>query len=413
VDHLIDLAREDPDLVVGLDFAFSLPAWFLGERGLETARELWELVAAEGEVWLERCEPPFWGRTGSTKPADVPVFRETERRVRSATGARPKSVFQIAGPGAVGTGSLRGMPHLLRLAEAGFSVWPFDGADLPLVVEIYPRLFSVGVVKSDPEARRRYLERRYPRLAPETREEAARSSDAFDAAVSALAMDRHRPQLTSLEPAEDPRVRKEGRIWWPEGTTSSPRRVPILERGLVYTSRLHADQTRKGPDGTPYVAHLLGVCSLTLEAGGDEEQAAAALLHDAAEDQGGRERLEEIRARFGDRVARIVEGCTDTFEAPKPDWRPRKEAYVARLGEESAEVLFVACADKLYNARAILRDHRRVGDEVFRRFRAEREGTLWYYRAVADAFVDSELDSWLVDELERTVAELERRAARL
>jgi len=186
-----------------------------------------------------------------------------------------------------------------------------------------------------------------------------------------------------------------------------------LERALLYAAQLHAGQTRKGPDGIPYIGHLLGVCSLTVEAGGDEDQAIAALLHDGPEDQGGRETLEEIRRRFGDRVAGIVEACTDTFEKPKPEWRRRKERYLEHLeaesaNPESADALLVACADKLYNARAILQDYNRHGDEVFERFRPDKEATLWYYRAVTDALSRSTLESWLLDELERTVAELER-----
>lgn len=182
--------------------------------------------------------------------------------------------------------------------------------------------------------------------------------------------------------------------------------VTRFRRALSYTAGIHANQKRKGPDGTPYIAHLLGACSLVLEAGGDEDQAIAALLHDAAEDQGGRRRLEDIRERFGDRVANIVEACTDTFESPKPEWRSRKEAYVSRLSDEPEDALLVACADKLYNVRAILRDFRRVGPRVFERFTAEVEDTLWYYRSLADAFVESDLESWLVDELERTVNDL-------
>lgn len=183
-----------------------------------------------------------------------------------------------------------------------------------------------------------------------------------------------------------------------------------LETALAYAARLHAGQTRKGGEEIPYIAHLLGVCSLTLEAGGDEDQAIAALLHDAAEDQGGRETLEEICGRFGDRVASIVEACTDTFEDPKPAWRRRKERYLEHLESVPPEALLVACADKLYNARAILQDHRRLGDEVFERFRAGKEATLWYYRSVAEALSSSGLESWLVDELALAVAELDRAA---
>lgn len=185
----------------------------------------------------------------------------------------------------------------------------------------------------------------------------------------------------------------------------------LLKDALAYATTLHADQTRKGTDEVPYISHLLGVCSMVFEAGGDEEQAVAALLHDAAEDQGGREQLGKIERRFGDRVAGIVEACTDTFETPKPEWRPRKEAYVEHLRQASPDALLVACADKLYNARAILRDFRRHGAAVFERFTASRAETLWYYLAVADALADSELESWMVDELRRTVRDLVREAA--
>jgi GTP pyrophosphokinase len=197
----------------------------------------------------------------------------------------------------------------------------------------------------------------------------------------------------------------------PDGTDTESTDDSLLDRAFELARRLHAGQKRKGPDPTPYVAHLLGVCSLTLEAGGDEDQAVAALLHDAAEDQGGRDRLEEIRSRFGDRVADIVEACTDTFEDPKPEWCPRKDRYVSQLADESTDALLVACADKLYNARAILRDHRRVGDEVFERFTGGKDGTLWYYRSLVEAFRASELETWLVDELERTVTELSSAAS--
>jgi GTP pyrophosphokinase len=176
-----------------------------------------------------------------------------------------------------------------------------------------------------------------------------------------------------------------------------------------FAHRLHADQRRKGPDGVPYVAHLVGTSSLVLEAGGDEEQAIAALLHDAAEDQGGEDVLEEIRERFGERVARIVDGCSDTLEHPKPPWRERKEAYLASLPGKPVDVLLVSCADKLYNARAILRDHRRVGDALWERFDASAEATAWYYRGLLDGFRASQLESWLVDELEQTVAAIEGR----
>lgn len=184
-------------------------------------------------------------------------------------------------------------------------------------------------------------------------------------------------------------------------------KLSVFQQALLYAAKIHADQTRKDPEETPYIAHLLGVCSLVLEAQGDDEQAIAALLHDAAEDQGGHGRLAEIREIFGDRVADLVAACTDTFQVPKPEWKARKESYVSSLGDQSTKALLVVCADKLYNARAILRDYRIHGDSVFGRFTGGKSGTLWYYRAIADRLQASGLDSWLVDELRRTVETLE------
>ena len=141
-DFLIDEASRTPELVVGLDFAFSLPSWFLESRGLPDGPALWHLVASEGETWLAGCEPPFWGRPGRRRPDLLEDLRRTDRDAPAIGGIRPKSVFQIGGAGAVGTGSLRGMPVLERLRDAGFSVWPFDAPRWPCVIEIYPRLLT-------------------------------------------------------------------------------------------------------------------------------------------------------------------------------------------------------------------------------------------------------------------------------
>ena len=178
-----------------------------------------------------------------------------------------------------------------------------------------------------------------------------------------------------------------------------------FERALVYASRIHASQVRKG-SGVPYVSHLLGVAALVLEGGGDEDQAIAALLHDAAEDQGGEPRIADIRAHFGDRVARIVRACTDTTEDPKPEWRTRKRRYIAHLPEEEPDVWLVSVADKLHNARSILADYRLHGDPIFDRFTGAKEGTLWYYRALVDAYRRIGFESPLLDELRRTVTTL-------
>jgi (p)ppGpp synthase/HD superfamily hydrolase len=184
-----------------------------------------------------------------------------------------------------------------------------------------------------------------------------------------------------------------------------------FEEALAYASRLQAGQTRKGTD-IPYVSHLLAVAAIVLEHGGDEDEAIAALLHDAVEDQGGAPTREEIRRRFGDRVTEIVEGCTDAEVVPKPPWRERKERYVARLRDASPSVRLVSCADKLHNARSILADYWTCGDELWERFRGGREGTLWYYRALVGAFREHG-PSPLVDELERTVVEIERLASNI
>ncbi|MCR4414212.1 MAG: HD domain-containing protein [Thermoguttaceae bacterium] len=175
---------------------------------------------------------------------------------------------------------------------------------------------------------------------------------------------------------------------------------------LVYAARLHASQRRKG-SGAPYVSHLLRVCGIALEHGADEDEAIAALLHDAVEDQGGRARLDEIRARYGDRVAEIVAGCSDTDQTPKPPWRQRKEAYLAHLPEATPSMRLVSAADKLDNVRSILADYLDSGDAVFARFKGGREGTLWYHRRIVEILKQLGRNR-LVDELDRTVGELER-----
>jgi (p)ppGpp synthase/HD superfamily hydrolase len=177
---------------------------------------------------------------------------------------------------------------------------------------------------------------------------------------------------------------------------------------LSYAAALHAEQRRKLA-GEPYVAHLLAVAAIVMEYGGDEDEAIAALLHDAVEDQGGAATRDEIRRRFGETVAGIVDGCTDTAESPKPPWRQRKEAFIARLRHATPSVRLVVAADKLHNARAILREHRRLGQSLWGHFRGGRDGTLWYYRTVVDTLQRAETTA-LVEELDETVRQLERLA---
>lgn len=179
-----------------------------------------------------------------------------------------------------------------------------------------------------------------------------------------------------------------------------------FNRAFAYAREAHAGQLRKGTP-IPYVSHLLAVAALVLEDGGTETEAMAALLHDAAEDRGGEERLREIRERFGDDVARIVIECSDTTEQPKPAWHERKRAYIQHLQTEvSDSAVRVSLADKLHNARAMLLDYREHGDALWERFNAPAADQLWYYRALADAFT-ARTPSRLAAELDRTVTELE------
>lgn len=176
-----------------------------------------------------------------------------------------------------------------------------------------------------------------------------------------------------------------------------------FDDALRYAHDLHRDQTRKGTP-IPYVSHLMTVSALVIEHGGNEDQAIGALLHDAAEDQGGAETLEEIRRRFGDAVAEIVHDCTDAWVEPKPDWRRRKEDYLAKLPMKPAQSLLVSLADKVHNAEAILFDYRALGDALWSRFNGGRDGTRWYYQSLAGVFVES-LPGRLSDRLSKAVAD--------
>ena len=213
VDWLLRCLQENPQTIVGLDFAFSFPAWFLRERSLKNAFELWDTAARDGEKWLQECQPPFWGRPGKPRPNIEGHYRQTELRLSSVRGIRPKSVFQIGGAGAVGTGSIRGMPFLSRMRREGCAIWPFDDPRDPLVIEIYPRILTGPVVKSSHEDRSVYL-KRWPALTADIRSRTAASEDAFDALVSALVMDAHIDEMKSLEAGDD-LSRLEGEIWIP------------------------------------------------------------------------------------------------------------------------------------------------------------------------------------------------------
>lgn len=184
-----------------------------------------------------------------------------------------------------------------------------------------------------------------------------------------------------------------------------------FDDALLHASRLHKRQTRKGSD-VPYITHLLAVAAIVGENGGTEDEVIAALLHDAIEDT--TETKETLAARFGDEVAGIVEGCSDADVAPgenKPPWQERKEAYIEHLQTASPSVRLVSSADKLHNARTVLADYRRLSEDLWTRFRGGREGTLWYYREVTKT-LEAKGDDPVVEELDRTVTELERLATR-
>jgi hypothetical protein len=191
-EWIVEYAQRHPRTVVGLDFAFSFPAWFCERGGWGSGRDVWDSMRVRADELLDTCEPPFWGRAETKAQKLGHAFRQTELDVEG----QPKSVFQIGGAGAVGTGSLRGMRHLAQLAEAGFAIWPFDEPGWPLVAEIYPRLLTPkGLVKSRHLERRAHLTQTFPDQNQVLLERAAGSEDAFDAAISALTMAQHLDEL--------------------------------------------------------------------------------------------------------------------------------------------------------------------------------------------------------------------------
>ncbi len=200
--------------------------------------------------------------------------------------------------------------------------------------------------------------------------------------------------------------------------TNQPQRTPRTQRKIrlgrrflrafAFAAEKHKGQTRKAST-IPYIAHLMGVASLVLESGGDEDLAIAALLHDLVEDCGGAPMLKEVRRRFGARVAKVVDGCTDADTYPNPPWRVRKEKYIRHLKAADADTKLVAAADKLNNVRSILSDYRAIGESVWSRFNGGREGTLWYYRTLRDVFLRHKRNP-ITRDLELAVQELDALA---
>ncbi|MBD2023917.1 HD domain-containing protein [Leptolyngbya sp. FACHB-711] len=177
-----------------------------------------------------------------------------------------------------------------------------------------------------------------------------------------------------------------------------------FEQALVLAHRLHANQVRK-VSGIPYIAHLLSVTAFVLEDGGTEDEAIAALLHDAIEDQGGQAIRAEIQTRFGDRVAAIVEGCTDSATVPKPPWKERKQHYLENLRAASPEVVRVSLADKLHNARSLLRDWRKFGSSIWQQFSSDSEQRLWFYQELVSLYKAADAGG-MSEEFARTVEDL-------
>jgi (p)ppGpp synthase/HD superfamily hydrolase len=183
---------------------------------------------------------------------------------------------------------------------------------------------------------------------------------------------------------------------------------PRFLRAFLFAAEKHSGQTRKAST-IPYIAHLVGVASLVLEAGGDEDLAIAALLHDVVEDCGGAPMLKTVRRLFGKRVAKVVDGCTDADTHSKPPWRERKEKYIRHLNTADADTRLVSAADKLHNLRSIISDYREIGESVWSRFNGGREGTLWYYRTLRDVFLRHKRNR-ITRELDLAMSELESMA---
>ena len=189
---------------------------------------------------------------------------------------------------------------------------------------------------------------------------------------------------------------------------------PLSEKfrsAIDFAFQLHKDQIRKGSN-VPYISHLMAVTGLVLESGGDEDEAIAAVLHDAVEDQGGLATLEEIRCRFGDKVASIVKECSDSFSTPKPPWRERKEKYLQKLETASPSVLKISLADKFHNIRSLYWAYLRYGEKTWANFRGGKEGTLWYYHELSKVFHKHNAN-FMLQEFDRYLEQLEKEIGKI
>ena len=213
------------EVVIGLDFAFSFPRWYLEQRSFLGASALWELAQRKGEIWLSGDKWPFWGRKESLyqkRPQTLKgnmQYRQTDAALQR--DFQPKSVFQISGQGAVGTGTIRGLPILPKLREAGAAIWPFDAPRRATVVEIYPRLFYGTAMINNMKlvgrnSRAAHLAQQFPNIEQHWHDIMVGNDNAFDAGVSALVMAGHTNSLSNLSQATDPTKQLEGEIWRPE-----------------------------------------------------------------------------------------------------------------------------------------------------------------------------------------------------
>jgi hypothetical protein len=217
IAHLVEMKNEDPNLVVGFDFSFSLPGWFVTEQGCKSAVEFWPVAAELGEQWLEQCTEPFWGRPGKKKPAPDSgrsQLRDTDIATASAADQTPRSPFQVSGAGSVGSSTMRGIPFLPQLRAAGFKIWPWDDATPPAAVEIWTRVAIGDTVKSNPTARINAV-KSHKGIPPSLRASASASEDLFDAAMTALWLSENEASLTSSKRSRRKADLLEGRTWLP------------------------------------------------------------------------------------------------------------------------------------------------------------------------------------------------------
>jgi hypothetical protein len=204
--YVIEESKKTPAMIVGLDFAFSCPEWFVRSKNCRTIHEFWSLVGEQGERWMNAW--PFWSKCKPERQPDKEYRRCEEEVLR-----KPSSVFKLVGPAQVGRGSIRGMPCLLQLHQSGFSIWPFDPPGWPRAIEIYPRLFTPGIVKSDRDSRCKFLEKFRGRCSASDLKVAEDSGDAFDALVSAFALSEHLHGLCSLTQSPNAQTKIEAAIW--------------------------------------------------------------------------------------------------------------------------------------------------------------------------------------------------------